>query len=112
MIELWQADSAGRYPHPLDPCGGSDQLYGFGRLETDRNGCCTFETIKPGRTPAPDGSLQAPHINLVVFARGLLKHLHIRIYFEGDERIPKTPSSPSFPPGAGPLCSRVHPPEI
>jgi protocatechuate 3,4-dioxygenase alpha subunit len=67
MVELWQADTGG-----------------FGRLETDRNGCCTFETIKPGRVAAPDGSLQAPHINVIVFARGLLKHLYTRLYFEGD----------------------------
>jgi protocatechuate 3,4-dioxygenase alpha subunit len=79
MIELWQADSAGRYPHPLDPrCGQTGAFHGFGRLETDLDGCCTFETVKPGSV---DG--QAPHINVLVFARGLLRHLHTRVYFEG-----------------------------
>jgi len=85
MIELWQADSAGRYPHPLDPrASETGGFHGFGRLETDLDGRCTFETVKPGRVAAPGGGLQAPHVNVVVFARGLLKHLHTRVYFEGD----------------------------
>jgi len=85
MIELWQADAAGRYPHPLDPRGcETATFHGFGRLETDLDGCCTFETIKPGRVAGSDGVSQAPHVNVLVFARGLLKHLHTRVYFEGD----------------------------
>ncbi len=75
MLELWQADSAGRYAQtPTD-------FSGFGRLETDQNGCCTFETVKPGRVAGADGRLHAPHINVTVFARGLLIHLHTRVYF-------------------------------
>ena len=74
MIELWQADANGEY----------GVFPGFGRLETDGEGRCTFETIRPGRVVGPDGRLQAPHINVVVFARGLLKHLNTRVYFEGD----------------------------
>lgn len=77
MIELWQADSAGRYARTTEFCG-------FGRLETDHNGCCVFETVKPGRVAGLDGGLQAPHINVIVFARGLLKHLHTRVYFAGE----------------------------
>ena len=85
MIELWQADSAGCYPHPRDgKSGGAGAFHGFGRLETDLSGCCTFETIKPGRVTTPDENAQAPHINVLVFARGLLKHLHTRVYFEGE----------------------------
>jgi protocatechuate 3,4-dioxygenase alpha subunit len=73
MIELWQADGRGHY-------GADDPNFcGFGRLETDRDGACVFETIKPGRL---DG--QAPHISVIVFARGLLRHLHTRIYFADD----------------------------
>lgn len=83
MIELWQADAGGRYAHALDPrAGQSDPNFcGFGRLETDAGGECVFETVKPG--PAPDGSgaMQAPHINVILLARGLLKHLYTRIYF-------------------------------
>ena len=77
MIELWQADSSGSY-------AGSEAFHGFGRLETDTAGCCAFETVRPGRAPGPDGGLQAAHINVVIFARGLLRHLHTRIYFDGD----------------------------
>jgi protocatechuate 3,4-dioxygenase, alpha subunit len=91
MIELWQADSEGRYP----PSAG---FHGFGRLETDLDGRCTFETIRPGRVPAPDGGLQAPHINVTVFARGLLKHLHTRVYFEGDAANDADPVLGLVPP--------------
>ncbi len=86
MIELWQADARGCYAHSLDPrCGEADpEFCGFGRLETSAAGCCVFETVKPGRVPGPDGTLQAPHINVLVFARGLLKHLYTRVYFAGE----------------------------
>jgi protocatechuate 3,4-dioxygenase, alpha subunit len=85
MIEIWQADAAGRYAHSLDPhAADAGEFHGFGRLETDLNGCCTFATVRPGRVAAPDGGLQAPHINVVVFARGLLRHLHTRVYFAND----------------------------
>lgn len=83
MIEIWQANAEGRYAHPedtqqkpLDP-----SFNGFGRLATDEQGRCVFETIMPGRVPGNDGTLQAPHINVAVFARGLLKRLATRIYF-------------------------------
>jgi protocatechuate 3,4-dioxygenase alpha subunit len=73
MIELWQADAQGRYSQ-ADP-----NFRGFGRLETSPEGRCAFETVKPGPV---DG--QAPHINVIVFARGLLKQLYTRVYFEGE----------------------------
>lgn len=86
MIEIWQANAEGRYAHPedtqqkpLDP-----NFNGFGRLATDEQGSCVFETIKPGRVPGNDGTLQAPHINVSVFARGVLKRLATRIYFADD----------------------------
>ncbi len=86
MIELWQADSLGRYAHAADPRAGEadKNFYGFGRLETDSGGVCVFETVKPGRVPDGRGGMQAPHINVTVFARGLLKQLYTRLYFDGD----------------------------
>ena len=86
MIEIWQPDSCGRYAHPLDPraADADPNFCGFGRLETNPAGICVFETVKPGGVPGPDGRSQAPHINVVVFARGLLKHLYTRVYFAGD----------------------------
>ena len=86
LIELWQADARGRYAHALDP-GESDRdpnFYGFGRLETDADGECVFDTVKPGAVPDGGGGMQAPHINVIVLARGLLKHLYTRIYFMGE----------------------------
>jgi len=86
MIEIWQADAKGNYHHPDDPRSpsGNPGFLGFGRQETDEDGRCSFETIKPGRVPDPSNHLQAPHLNCSVFARGLLKHLTTRIYFSGD----------------------------
>jgi protocatechuate 3,4-dioxygenase alpha subunit len=76
LIELWQADANGNY--------GDPSFGGFGRLGSDENGFCVFETVRPGRVAGLNGALQAPHINLIVFARGLLKHLYTRVYFERD----------------------------
>ncbi len=99
MIELWQADAEGRYPHPLDARGrASVPFYGFGRLETDVNGCCTFQTIRPGPIATPGGRSQAPHITVILFARGLLKHLHTRVYFEGDPANDDDPVLGLVPP--------------
>jgi protocatechuate 3,4-dioxygenase alpha subunit len=79
MIELWQADSQGRYAHPTDPRGSNARFKGFGRVGTgtDPEQRFVFDTIKPGRVDAR----QAPHINVIVFMRGLLLHAYTRIYF-------------------------------
>ncbi len=79
MIELWQASAAGIYNDPADPA-----FHGFGRLATDRQGLCLFHTIKPGRVAGWSGKLQAPHINVSIYAPGLLRRAVTRIYFEGD----------------------------
>jgi protocatechuate 3,4-dioxygenase alpha subunit len=86
MLELWQADAAGKYDHPADPQEHAPDpaFRGFGRLETDADGACTFATVYPGRTPDGRGGCQASHINVSVFARGLLVRLCTRVYFEGD----------------------------
>jgi len=90
MIELWQADAEGKYHHPDDPHKTIDPAFrGFGRVASSEDGSCVFETIRPGRVPsllAPNlkGTLQAPHLNISVFARGVLKRLATRIYFSGD----------------------------
>jgi protocatechuate 3,4-dioxygenase alpha subunit len=86
MIEIWQADAEGRYNHPDDPQAkeGDAAFLGFGRMGTDEDGRCVFETIRPGCVPGPGNSLQSPHLNLAVHARGLLRQLHTRVYFAGD----------------------------
>src|SRR5579885_94905 len=74
MIEIWQANADGKYCHPDDPQEKSPDpaCRGFGRLSTDQKGSCTFETILPGSVPGPDAKPQAPHLNVSIFARGLL----------------------------------------
>ena len=61
---------------------------GFGRMATDGSGGCEFETVRPS---AASGSSGAPHIAVCVFARGLLRQLHTRIYFAGDAALPSDP---------------------
>lgn len=86
MIEIWQADHQGKYNHPDDPRAAQSGtgFRGFGRAATDEDGACEFETIRPGRVPGPEGKQQAPHLNLAVFARGILLQLQTRIYFDGE----------------------------
>lgn len=86
MIEVWQADADGRYHHPDDPqyARADPACRGFGRMGTSEDGICEFETIKPGRVRGPVGVSQAPHLNLTVFARGLLKQVYTRAYFAND----------------------------
>jgi protocatechuate 3,4-dioxygenase alpha subunit len=79
LIELWQADPDGHFAHPDDPGGVTTRagFRSFGRCPTDANGSFLFRTVKPGRVDDE----QAPHVDVTVFARGLLKHLVTRIYF-------------------------------
>jgi protocatechuate 3,4-dioxygenase alpha subunit len=88
MVEIWQANSSGRYYHPADDredLSLDTGFSGFGRSGTDAGGRFSFVTIKPGPVPGPDGRTQAPHIMVSVFARGLLKRLVTRIYFPDEE---------------------------
>ena len=88
MIEVWQADPQGIYPHPQDPRADrvAPGFSGFGRVATDfETGLFRIETVKPGPVPGRDGGLQAPHLTLWLVARGVNVGLHTRMYF-GDER--------------------------
>ncbi|HEY1795635.1 MAG TPA: protocatechuate 3,4-dioxygenase subunit alpha [Stellaceae bacterium] len=94
LIELWQANAAGRYNHPddtqadkpLDP-----NFRGYGRSATDGEGKYRFVTIKPGPVPGRGNTLQAPHVNLAIFARGMLKQLYTRVYFAEESANPNDP---------------------
>jgi len=78
MIEIWQADADGRYPGgSRDEAGGSLAFSGFGRCGSDDEGGFWFATIKPGAI----GNGHAPHIGVIVQARGILNHAFTRIYF-------------------------------
>lgn len=84
MVETWQADPDGRFDHPDDPRGAVppavEGFRGFGRSET-RDGEYAVLTVKPGRLPDEEGGVQAPHVDVSVFARGLLNRVVTRIYF-------------------------------
>lgn len=89
LVEIWQANRFGRYRHPADTRAEialEEGFSGFGRSCTDTEGRFWFNTVKPGSVPGPEeGTRQAPHINVSVFARGLLNRVCTRIYFP-DER--------------------------
>jgi protocatechuate 3,4-dioxygenase, alpha subunit len=86
LIEVWQANAAGRYMHPADQQEAAldPACDGFGRVPTDELGRFVFSTVVPGRVPGPDGSLQAPHLAIGFLARGLLTRLVTRMYFEDE----------------------------
>jgi protocatechuate 3,4-dioxygenase alpha subunit len=83
MLEIWQANSQGKYRHPEDEQDKplEPDFQGYGRILSDEDGKFSFATIKPGQVLGPDGKLQAPHIAVSVFTRGLLRRLVTRIYF-------------------------------
>ena len=85
-VEIWQANSHGKYASPEDTQDKPLEpgFRGYGRSLTDDTGAFRFRTIKPGRVPGPDGKLQAPHIAVTIFMRGLLKQLLTRVYFPDD----------------------------
>jgi protocatechuate 3,4-dioxygenase alpha subunit len=91
LVELWQADADGRYVRAgASPIDSGSCFSGFGRLATDSDGICVFETIRPGPVPAGDAP-QAGHINICLFARGLLRQVYTRLYFAGDPALDEDP---------------------
>jgi len=100
MIEIWQANAAGRYASvddrrddvPLDP-----HFVGFGRAAVDPDGVFRFRTIRPGRVPGPGNSIQAPHLAVSVFGRGFLKRLATRLYFADGEGLDSDPVLAAVP---------------
>lgn len=75
LVEIWQADAEGRY---------DGAFHGFGRCATDGQGRYRFTTILPGAVRGPGNAVQAPHVTLTLFARGLLRQLVTRLYFGGE----------------------------
>jgi protocatechuate 3,4-dioxygenase alpha subunit len=85
LVETWQADPDGRFDHAGDPRGpvrsATPGFRGFGRCATDAEGRYRIVTVRPGPLPGADGGSEAPHIDVSVFARGLLDRVVTRIYF-------------------------------
>jgi len=105
LVEIWQANRAGRYAHAEDRRDDlplEEGFTGFGRCPTDAEGRYEFLTVKPGVVPGPDGRPQAPHIDVAIFARGLLKQLVTRIYFPDEEEAN----------AADPLLSSIEDPAV
>jgi protocatechuate 3,4-dioxygenase alpha subunit len=99
VLEIWQADSSGSYLSEIFPQNSAvPRFLGFGRIETDDKGEFRFTTIKPGRVASPDGSLQAPHIVVTLFSRGLLKPLRTRLYFPDEPSNAADPVLKLVPP--------------
>jgi protocatechuate 3,4-dioxygenase alpha subunit len=104
IVETWQADPDGRFAHPDDPRGAVAPALagfrGFGRSATDPDGRYEITTVKPGPLPAPDGGQEAPHLDVSVFARGLLDRVVTRIYFPDEAAANAAdPLLASLPPG-------------
>jgi protocatechuate 3,4-dioxygenase alpha subunit len=103
MVEMWQADAAGIFNHPDDPrCGQVDKHFrGFGRAWTgNREREYSFKTVKPGPVPWHDGTTQAPHLSLRLFARGMLLHVVTRVYFSDEPSNEHDPILSSIPDAA------------
>lgn len=92
MIEIWQADSEGHFNHSADPNQhqADKNFRGFGRADTVIDGFFTFKTVKPGIVPFDEEQNQAPHINVRVFARGMLIHAYTRLYFSDETEANQT----------------------
>jgi protocatechuate 3,4-dioxygenase alpha subunit len=88
LLEIWQANAAGRYAHPGDRQGGKTvdvAFRGWGRAASDfETGIYSFDTIKPGPVAGRNGRTMAPHINFWVVARGINIGLNTRMYFSDE----------------------------
>jgi len=101
LIEIWQANAAGRYAHPEDKrseLAPDPAFIGYGRCATDKEGGFRFKTIRPGRVPGPGNSLQAPHIALGIIGPGFLKRLVTRAYFSDAPENNEDPILQLVPP--------------
>lgn len=110
LVEIWQADAGGIYAHPADPRReqADPHFMGFGRSETTEEGHFWFRTVRPG--PVLE---RAPHINVTVFARGMLIHAVTRLYFEDELTNDRDPVLTAVPEGRRHtlLASREESPE-
>ena len=98
LIELFQADADGVHPQSVARRTASNAFAGFGRLGTNDEGWCVFETVRPGAHDTTDGR-EAGHVSVCLFARGLLRHLYTRIYFEDDPALDADPLLSIVPVG-------------
>jgi protocatechuate 3,4-dioxygenase alpha subunit len=101
IVEIWQPDSGGLFPHPADPRAASadPHFLGWGRCATDANGWYRFRTIMPGRR-ADNAGTRLPHINMMLLASGIMRRLTTTVFF-GDETVsPDDPVLTAVPPAS------------
>lgn len=98
FLEIFQADATGQYVADSAEARSGSRFTGFGRASTDKLGTFRFATLYPGAVPAANGGSEAPHLDVMVFARGLLKPLVTRIYFAGDALNEQDPVLAQVPP--------------
>jgi protocatechuate 3,4-dioxygenase alpha subunit len=100
LVEIWQANAAGRYAHPADHQAKpiDPNFSGYGRAPTDDDGRFVIETVMPGRVPGPDDTQQAPHLLLGILARGILTRLVTRVYFDDEPSTQEDPILSLVPP--------------
>ena len=86
FLEIWQADAQGKYcEQPSgDEAVSAKKFSGFARVPTNENGEFSITTVQPGGVPGHDGKPRAPHLNISIFMRGLLRRLVTRMYFPDD----------------------------
>jgi protocatechuate 3,4-dioxygenase alpha subunit len=87
LFETWQADSSGTFPSGDD----GSRPYGYGRVSTGPDGGYAIETVMPGSFKGPGGETYAPQISVAIFARGLLKALHTRVFLAPLEVVEDDP---------------------
>jgi protocatechuate 3,4-dioxygenase, alpha subunit len=114
LVETWQADENGRFNHPGDPRGavesGTAGFRGFGRCATDSEGRYRIVTVRPGSLPTPEGGVEAPHLDVNVFARGLLNRVVTRIYFPDESLNASDPVLAGIDPERRETLIAVAPP--
>lgn len=106
LVEIWQANAAGTYAHPLDRDEARPRdpdFNGFGRVLTDAEGGFSFTTVMPGPVPFEGNRWQAPHVSVAVFSAGLLRRMRTRAYFPGEELNADDPVLAAVPAGRRPL---------
>ena len=81
ILEIWRADGSGKYAGAEGGCDANGVPSGFARIPTNEIGEFEFATLKPGPITGNNGEIHAPHLGVLIFMRGLLRHLVTRIYF-------------------------------
>lgn len=97
ILEIWRADDRGEYACSEEECDAGGVPPGFARIPTNEFGEFEFATQKPGPTTGQDGEPHAPHLTVLIFMRGLLRHLLTRVYFSQDSANAQDPVLKSVP---------------